>query len=130
MTSGTCGAIVSAMTYDWRTELGAVPDAPLLPGQTRNTHPITKAMAAGGGSRARAVAVIRHYLTEGQGMLTAVAEGLGCSWHVAFRLVHTAGLVDEAFALRLKHGHPPGRGNHVPARLRKKRVRRKPATNA
>lgn len=99
---------------EWRRELGELPEPRVrLPGQAKTAHPMTIALnRLPAAYKQKAKGILKKVLIAAEGRLDEVAATLGCSWHVAQRLVTTADLKDFAGELRFKHGHrgPTGLG--------------------
>lgn len=107
---------------EWRRELGELPEPRVrLPGQARTAHPMTIALnRLPAAYKQKAKAVLKKVLIEAEGRLDEVAQILGCSWHVAQRLVTTADLKDFAGDLRFKFGHRGPTGHGIQPRARRK----------
>lgn len=113
--------------YDWRGELGVVPDPPApRSGETRSAHPLTKAMNRGGAVAQRAQHVIEHALKLAEGRIAHLGEILDCHYNTARRLIEQAQLLDMAGTLRFEHQHagPTGLGIQPRADRRRRQAER------
>jgi hypothetical protein len=92
--------------YDWKKELGELPKpVRLKSGQSGNAHPMTVAyLRLGEIYKARAKRIMRQLLRNAEGSLDEIADALGCSWHVAQRLVKAMELSNYAGELRAEFG--------------------------
>lgn len=113
--------------YDWKKDLGAPPPGPLRPGQTKNTHPLTRALKDSRTS-AHALEVLRRALLATEGRIGLLAELLGIHLVVASRMVTRNELAGFAADLRATHGHSGASGYGAPSRGgRKKRPSKRAA---